>query len=134
MFALAFAAAFVTDALTKSLVVRHLAPDRVVPDARLPVRLRHLRSARPPGGRGVVLAWLVTTVAASALVAQTAFGDAALAQAGLGLAAGGAAGNAADRLSGRGVLDFVHFRGWPVFNLADAAIVCGIALTLWGMR
>lgn len=58
----------------------------------------------------------------------------------LGLVLGGACGNLTDRLFraagwGRGaVVDFIDFRFWPVFNLADAAIVVGVILlgaTMW---
>ena len=55
---------------------------------------------------------------------------------GYGLIAGGAIGNVADRLFrkpgwGRGaVVDFVDVRFWPVFNLADAALTCGVLLLL----
>jgi signal peptidase II len=54
---------------------------------------------------------------------------------GLGMVLGGALGNLTDRivrgpgLNGR-VVDFIDFRVWPVFNLADAAIVIGAALIL----
>ena len=54
----------------------------------------------------------------------------------LGLVMGGAAGNLIDRLFrspgiGRGaVVDFLDFRVWPVFNLADSAIVCGGVLAV----
>ncbi len=135
MFALAFAAAFVTDYLTKSIVVRCLVPGRAVPEARVvPVRLRHVRNRRLVGNRLLVVAFWLPTIVGSALIAQTVFGTDLLAQAGLGLAAGGATGNAADRVLGRAVVDFVDVRGWPVFNLADAAITCGIAFTLWSTR
>jgi signal peptidase II len=55
----------------------------------------------------------------------------------VGLVLGGALGNLADRLfRGRGwlrgaVVDFIDFRVWPVFNLADTAITCGCLLLLW---
>jgi signal peptidase II len=56
----------------------------------------------------------------------------------LGLVIGGAAGNILDRLfrSGDGflsgqVVDFVDFQWYPVFNLADAAIVVGGILLLF---
>lgn len=64
----------------------------------------------------------------------------------LGLIAGGAIGNVIDRLfrvnpTGadgfmRGaVIDFIDFRWWPVFNVADMAVVCGaVLLVLAGMR
>jgi signal peptidase II len=57
-----------------------------------------------------------------------------LAQAGLGLILGGAAGNALDRLIHGGVTDFVEIRlgsfSWPAFNVADSAISIGAALVI----
>jgi signal peptidase II len=56
----------------------------------------------------------------------------------LGLLLGGASGNLIDRLvrdHGGAVIDFVDLQWWPVFNLADAAIVVGgILLVLLGQR
>ena len=43
----------------------------------------------------------------------------------LGLELGGALGNLYDRVLGGAVIDFLDFRVWPVFNLADTAIVTG---------
>lgn len=52
----------------------------------------------------------------------------------LGAIAGGAAGNVIDRLRFGGVTDFIHAHAygwsWYVFNVADAAIVCGVAALL----
>lgn len=48
----------------------------------------------------------------------------------LGLVAGGAIGNLIDRLRFAKVIDFLDFRIWPVFNLADTAISIGVALIL----
>jgi signal peptidase II len=42
----------------------------------------------------------------------------------------GAAGNYADRLLRGYVVDFIHVPHWPVFNVADAYVVAGIALLL----
>ncbi len=42
-----------------------------------------------------------------------------------GLVLGGAFGNLLDRLNYGKVVDFIDFRIWPVFNLADASIVIG---------
>jgi signal peptidase II len=46
----------------------------------------------------------------------------------LGLIIGGAVGNIVDRLRWGYVIDFLDFRIWPVFNLADTSIVLGVAL------
>jgi len=48
----------------------------------------------------------------------------------LALVAGGAAGNLIDRLIFGGVVDYIDFRFWPVFNLADIAIVVGSLLLM----
>lgn len=50
------------------------------------------------------------------------------------LIVGGAIGNAIDRFHYGAVVDFLFFHighyGWPAFNLADSAIVAGIALMI----
>ncbi|MGQ4275249.1 signal peptidase II [Terrihabitans sp. B22-R8] len=54
----------------------------------------------------------------------------------LGLILGGAVGNAIDRAAYGAVADFVLLHAgsfeWYVFNIADAAIVVGVALLLYG--
>jgi signal peptidase II len=53
----------------------------------------------------------------------------------LGMIVGGALGNVLDRafrsdsgfLQG-GVIDFIDFQWWPVFNIADIGVVCGAIL------
>jgi len=62
----------------------------------------------------------------------------------LGLLLGGATGNLTDRLLRspglfRGdVVDWIQLPHWPVFNVADSAIVCGgvlaVLLAAWGFR
>jgi signal peptidase II len=52
----------------------------------------------------------------------------------LGMILGGGLGNVADRLfrpyQGH-VVDFVDLHVWPVFNVADSAIVVGVCLLFW---
>jgi signal peptidase II len=52
----------------------------------------------------------------------------ALMRAGLALVLGGAIGNLIDRIRLGYVVDFIDLRWWPVFNVADSAIVIGVAL------
>ncbi len=83
----------------------------------------------------VVVGFLVTTGDS----ARRRFGAVAV-----GLVAGGAVGNLADRafrdrpgsgLFGGAVVDFIDLQWWPVFNVADAAIVVGaIALVAASVR
>ncbi len=46
----------------------------------------------------------------------------------LGLIAGGIMGNLFDRIRYHAVIDYINFRIWPVFNLADSCIVIGVCL------
>ena len=48
----------------------------------------------------------------------------------LGFILGGAVGNWVDRIRIGAVVDFLDFRVWPVFNLADTAISVGVGLFL----
>jgi signal peptidase II len=52
----------------------------------------------------------------------------------IGGIAGGAVGNVIDRLRYGAVVDFIHAHlgdwSWYVFNVADAAIVCGVAVLI----
>ena len=55
---------------------------------------------------------------------------------GLGLILGGALGNLVDRIRLREVIDFMdigigRFR-WPVFNVADSCVTCGVVLLIMG--
>jgi signal peptidase II len=52
----------------------------------------------------------------------------------LGLIAGGALGNILDRVRQGYVTDFLDFKFWPVFNVADSCVVVGVlllAVYLW---
>jgi signal peptidase II len=51
----------------------------------------------------------------------------------LGLQLGGAMGNLIDRLLYGHVIDFIDFKFWPVFNLADTSIVLGVALLAYAL-
>lgn len=46
----------------------------------------------------------------------------------LGMQLGGATGNLIDRMRYGHVFDFVDLTYWPVFNVADSAIVIGVAI------
>ena len=50
----------------------------------------------------------------------------------IGMMLGGAAGNLIDRIRVGRVTDFVDFRFWPAFNVADSSISIGIVVLLAG--
>ena len=53
-----------------------------------------------------------------------------LASVGLVVALAGAASNLCDRVRRGAIVDFIAVGRWPTFNLADVAIVAGVALAL----
>lgn len=78
--------------------------------------------------------WLLAALAIGALgvlgaMAWRAPAEARLQRIGLALIAGGALGNLVDRLRDGAVTDFVRWRigeaRWPIFNVADVALVAG---------
>ncbi|MBM7624291.1 signal peptidase II [Sporohalobacter salinus] len=72
----------------------------------------------------LVLLYFYKLVQKSEIILQVAWG--------LGL--GGAVGNLIDRIRLGYVIDFLDFRVWPVFNLADSAIVVAVSLFFyWGI-
>jgi len=48
-------------------------------------------------------------------------------QVGYAMLLAGAVGNVVDRVARGFVIDFIHLRYWPVFNVADVLIVAGVA-------
>ncbi len=143
LFALVAAVALTLDVVSKIVVVAQL------PETHRPVRLLggaiYLDQTRNSGaafslGTGFTVILTVVALAVVAVIVRTAgrMRSAGWAVA-LGLVLGGALGNLADRLLrapgiGRGhVVDWISLFGpqgkhWPIFNLADAAIVCGAIL------
>lgn len=55
-------------------------------------------------------------------------------RAGLLLVTGGALGNLYDRVAYGCVVDFLDFRIWPIFNVADSCVTVGACCLAWGMR
>lgn len=136
--------ALLLDVLTKSLAVSSL-------DAQRPLRLLggavYLTLVRNSGAAFSMasgLTWLLTLIALVVVVVIVRLAPRLRSPGwalGLGLVLGGALGNLMDRLLRapgplRGhVVDFVSLfapdgQVWPVFNLADSAIVCGGVLLM----
>ncbi|HEY0202844.1 MAG TPA: signal peptidase II [Acetobacteraceae bacterium] len=93
-------------------------------------------------GLGPWGAWLLAGAALAVVIVLGVWlrrAESRLVAVALGAIAGGAVGNVIDRLRFGAVVDFLHAHAfgwsWYVFNVADAAIVCGVAvLVLDGLR
>ena len=123
-----------SDQLTKYAIVRTIpegSSRRVVDDH---LWLSHFRNTGAAFGtlRGfsgvLALAALVGVIAFLAVVVRE---PGRMGGIGAALVAGGALGNLIDRLARGSVVDFVDFRFWPAFNVADSAITIGAILLVW---
>ena len=139
----AAAAVYVLDRLTKVVAEHRLAHHPQVD--LIPGVLRLTYTTNPGGAFGLFgnapYVFLGATLLVCAAIVIASFNASSLSlSVGLGLVLGGALGNLTDRivrgsgLQGR-VVDFIDFRVWPVFNVADSAIVIGAAIiVLSGLR
>jgi signal peptidase II len=126
------AAVFGLDHLTKWLVVRGIPLGEEVP-ASGPITLHHIENKGAafglfPGFQAVFLA-VAVVVSIYILVVGHRTGTRPITQVSFGAVLGGAAANAFDRIRQGYVVDFVDLHRWPIFNVADAAIVLGIIVT-----
>ena len=119
----------VFDQLTKSLVRANLPLGSSFPEDTW-VRLTHVANTGAAFGlfpdQSFLL--LITTLVGYYLYPPL---NAPLLMLSLGLQLGGALGNLIDRLRLGHVTDFVDFQVWPVFNVADSAIVVGVSILAW---
>jgi lipoprotein signal peptidase len=135
------------DIATKCIIVATLSPTHVI---RLLGGFLHLRQDRNPGaafsfapGLTIVFSLIAITVIVVILRSSRRIRSVPWAVT-LGLLLGGATGNLVDRIFRapglfRGwVVDWIQIPHWPVFNLADSAIVCGgilaVLLSARGIR
>lgn len=137
-------AVLILDQLSKWLALEHLENGRVV-ELFWTLQLRLVRNAGVSFGKGNGLGQLISVVVVLVIIVLVKFALNSKDNRTLmlyGLIIGGALGNLADRifresngfLKGE-VVDFIDFQWWPVFNIADSAVVIGcLLLAVNGLR
>ena len=141
------AAVLVTDVITKVIVVATLKPLHPVQVVGALLQLDLVRNSGAAFSFGTSMTIVFTLIAVGVIVfiVRTSRRLHSVPWAvTLGLLLGGAAGNLTDRLlrspgAFRGdVVDWIQLPHWPVFNVADACIVCGgflaVVLAARGIR
>jgi signal peptidase II len=125
-------AALVADQLTKRIVTQHVALDDAVRVVG-PFTIHHVQNSGIAFGLFASATPIVTVLTALAVAWMVVF----FARSGsrhpvlpvaLGLLIGGSVSNLLDRVRLGHVTDFLDFRWWPAFNLADSFIVVGVAI------
>jgi signal peptidase II len=123
------------DQTTKALAIRFLSPVGVAGARQLRVfklvANGGLWLGRPPTVPVLLALWSMTLTCTVLVLATSAASPShRLAGAGLLIALGGATSNLLDRVGRGAVIDFIDLRWWPAFNLADVAIVAGLAVAV----
>lgn len=131
--------ALLADQITKILAVARLEGERPIELLGGLTTLRVTRNSGAAFSIGTGMTWVFTIISIGVVIAivRTARDLRSLPWAlSLGLLLGGALGNLGDRIlrapggfQGH-VVDWIEWPNWPVFNLADSAIVCGGVLAV----
>lgn len=141
---LIIAAVLAADQATKHAIERYTTPDyfRIVVPGLLNLIHTHnpgvafsmFADARSPAVRVFLVAFSLGVIVFLFWLLKAERAGGRLGQIGMSLILGGAIGNVLDRLTQRGVTDFLDLHlgsyHWPTFNVADSAIVIGAAMVL----
>ena len=127
---------FIIDQLVKHLVVSTMHLWQSLPVIK---GIFHITYVLNPGAAFGMLEhqrWFFIVVALAAVLLGVFFyrklqQESILMRSGAGLLLGGAVGNLADRIQSGLVVDFLDFRIWPVFNIADIAICAGAGILIF---
>ena len=131
----------IADQLTKALIRANLAPNQTLFDIGW-FRIMHLQNTGASFGlfQGASLTILITSIIGVVIIlmlvillrSRWSFIQNMWVRVGLALIMGGALGNnIIDRLRQGYVTDFLDFKIWPVFNVADMAITVGIVIVAY---
>ncbi len=124
----------VADQITKWLITQYVPENTVFWNAGI-FQIIHIHNTGVSFGLFKGYIWVIVTVVfiEMALILffvyllhnKLSFLDSILMRVGTGLIMGGAIGNQIDRLAHQRVTDFIDFKIWPVFNVADMSAVIG---------
>ncbi len=128
----------ILDQLSKFYVVKHFVVGESVPVIPEIFHWTYILNPGAAFGMFEGQRWIFVLIALSVIFGLVHFKDDILesdwwTRYGVALFVGGALGNVVDRVRQGLVIDFFDFRIWPVFNVADIAICCGVGMIVWSI-
>ena len=127
-----------SDQIAKYIVVRGMRLGESIPVWEGVFHITYIEN--PGAAFGVLAEKQSVFIAAGAVIIVLAFRlfgrisrEGALVRYGTSLLFGGAVGNLIDRLRMGRVIDFLDFRVWPVFNIADIGICVGVSCVIYAL-
>lgn len=129
-------AILILDQLSKFIVTRTLPFSQPVPVVKGFFYLTYVYNQGAAFGilKNQLPLLIITSVVAIGLICynlKDGAGKRSLSNIALGMILAGAVGNLIDRLFFGHVIDFLDFRVWPVFNVADSSITVGACVLGW---
>lgn len=123
----------ISDQISKLIVTRSLVLGETMPISEGYFHFTHVRNTGGafgliPGAQKFFLAASILVTIGIIIYKLSQKPQGSLVNIALGFILGGAAGNLVDRLYSGEVIDWIDFQIWPVFNIADMALVSGLAL------
>lgn len=127
---------FLVDQLVKVIVVSNMYMGQSIPIVKDVLHLTYIVNPGAAFGMLENQHWIFILVAIALMLVFACFykriqRENIWVRCGSGLLLGGAAGNLLDRIQTGLVIDFLDFRIWPVFNLADVAICVGAGMLIY---
>ena len=134
-----FSTAFIIlllDHFTKFIVIRNMQLGQSIPIIKNVFHLSYVTNTGSAFGLFKNLNWFFVLFSVIVIIAifyylkNNVKKNERLLQFAIGLLLGGTLGNLTDRIFYGHVIDFIDFRIWPVFNVADSAITISIILLI----
>lgn len=123
------------DQATKYLISKSMALSQSIPLIKNMLHITYV--VNTGAGFGILknmntfLIWVTIIVIGILFYFYDSFSKDKLSQISLSLIVGGAFGNLLTRIFLGHVIDFIDFRVWPVFNVADSAVTIGAVLLIF---
>jgi signal peptidase II len=132
MFYLAALIIFILDQITKYIIAITMRPGQTIPILKNILHLTYVQNRGAAFGLFYGKLWFLIPAGMILVILMLYYyfrsQKSYWMQIPLGLIIGGSLGNISDRIFRQYVVDFIDFRFWPVFNLADTMINIGVFL------